>query len=559
MSTVAAYECQHNWFDLPWNDLPWDKIQEKVWKLQTQIYRATREGDMAKARRLQRLLLSSTSPRFLAVRKVTQDNKGKRTAGIDGICSLTPKQRTELVKRLQTEQKTKPVRRVWIPKPDKQELRPLGIPTMEDRARQAFVFLALEPMWEAKFEANSYGFRPGRATWDAMSAIFLAIKQKSKYVLDADISKCFDRIDHTKLLQKLEVGRIIRWTVKGWLKAGVMDNEHLFPTKRGTPQGGVISPLLANIALHGLETTVHSAFPRAQRPCLIRYADDFVVLHSDLDVIQKSKQIIEDWLANIGLELNQEKTRIVHTLEKENNEVGFDFLGFTVRQFPVGKTHSGKNSQGKLLGFKTIITPSKRAIKRHLRSIGRILYAYRATSQEELIKRLNPIICGWASYYQTVVSKRTYTKLDAVLFQMLWAWAKRRHPNKGRGWIAHKYWLHSKEWRFSTKNGIELRKYCSQPIRRHVKVKGDGSPYNREYALYWAHRLQKYSPTVNKQKKRLLRKQNGQCQRCGKILRFGDIIETDHIIRGKGTFNNLQLLHRHCHHQKTAQERKWYQ
>jgi RNA-directed DNA polymerase len=256
--------------------------------------------------------MRSWSAKCLSVRRVTQDNQGKKTAGVDGIKSLTPVQRLKLVKNLKLSRKAKPTRRVWIPKPGTEEKRPLGIPTMSDRATQALVKIALEPEWEAHFEENSYGFRPGRSCQDAIEAIYTVIAQKAKYVLDADITKCFDRINHEALLEKLNTFPTIRRQIREWLKAGVMDGKELFPTSEGTPQGGVISPLLANIALHGMENRIKQAFPKKQiwknrkyagyvsEAALIRYADDLVILHEDLTVIQKCQQIVAEWISGMG-------------------------------------------------------------------------------------------------------------------------------------------------------------------------------------------------------------------------------------------------------------------
>ena len=355
--------------------------------------------------------MKSWSARCLAVRRVTQDNQGKKTAGVDGVKSITPKARLELVRDLKVTSKAQPTRRVWIPKPDKAEKRPLGIPTVSDRARQALAKLALEPEWEARFEPNSYGFRPGRSCHDAVEAIFTSICHQSKYVLDADIAKCFDRINHRALLDKLGTFPTLRRAIKGWLKAGVMEGGELFPTTEGTPQGGVISPLLANIALHGLERGIVSAFPRRSEanhhisglPTVVRYADDFVILHRDLAVIEQAQQLAAEWLVGMGLELKPSKTRISHTLTEHQGNVGFDFLGFNVRQYPVGKTHSGKTGGrrpgSKLLGFKTIIRPSKEAIHRQSQAIQAVVRRHRGAPQGALIDHLNPIIRGWSNYY----------------------------------------------------------------------------------------------------------------------------------------------------------------
>jgi RNA-directed DNA polymerase len=267
-----------------WEQLPWETIERRVFKLQKRIYQASQRGDVKTVHQLQKLLVKSWSAKCLAVRRVTQDNQGKKTAGVDGVKSLNPKQRMILVRELKLIPNAKPVRRVWIPKPGTEGKRGLGIPVMYDRALQALVKLALEPEWEAKFEPNSYGFRPGRSCHDAMKAIWIGINKLDKYVLDADIAKCFDRINHQALLNKLSTTPTLRHVIKAWLKAGVMENETLFPTEEGSPQDGVISPLLANIALHGLEATVRDGFPGKKmiqgkridnwKPLVIRYADD---------------------------------------------------------------------------------------------------------------------------------------------------------------------------------------------------------------------------------------------------------------------------------------------
>ncbi|MEA5520839.1 reverse transcriptase domain-containing protein, partial [Limnoraphis robusta CCNP1315] len=293
---------------IEWKAIPWHKLERKVFKLQKRIYQASQRGNVKLVRGLQKILMKSWSARALSVRRVSQDNQGKKTAGVDGQKNLTPKQRLALTGELKLGTKVSPTRRVWIPKPGTEEKRPLGIPTMKDRALQVLVKMALEPEWEARFEPNSYGFRTGRSCHDAIEAIYTSIHCKSKYVLDADIAKCFDRIDHKALLNKLNTFPTIRRQIRAWLKAGVMDNMQYLETSEGTPQGGVISPLLANISLHGMEERVKefadtlptkSGFgKRDNRKALnfIRYADDFVILHEDITVVQRCKEIISEWL-----------------------------------------------------------------------------------------------------------------------------------------------------------------------------------------------------------------------------------------------------------------------
>ena len=351
-----------------WETLPWRTIQRNVFKVQKRIYQASQRDDVKTVRKFQRLLMSSRSAKLLAVRKVTQDNRGKGTAGVDGVKALTPPQRLKLAHSLRIGHKARAVRRVWIPKPETDEQRPLGIPTIHDRALQTLVKLALEPEWEARFEANSYGFRPGRSCHDAIEAIFNATAHLEKYVLDADVAKCFDRINHDALLDKLNTGPRLRRQIKAWLKAGVLDKGELFPTDRGTMQGGTISPLLANVALHGMEELLVQRFPTKLHkgfyaPQVIRYADDLVVLHKDRAIIQQCQEVLAEWLQHMGLELKPSKTRITHTRNAPVGEPGFSFLGFNIRQYVVGKTQSGKDTRRQRVGFKLFIKPSKSSIK----------------------------------------------------------------------------------------------------------------------------------------------------------------------------------------------------
>ena len=569
-----------------WSQIDWKEIETRVFKLQKRIYRASLSGDVAKVHKLQRLLLRSWCAKLLAVRRISQDNQGKNTAGVDGVKSLSPKQRLSLAESLTLTGKGESLRRVWIPKPGRKEKRGLGIPVMEDRARQALLKLALEPEWEAKFEPNSYGFRPGRSCHDACGAIYLAINKKPKWVLDADISKCFDRINHDVLLQKLNTTPTMARQIRAWLKSGVLDRGDWFPTNEGTPQGGVISPLLANIALHGLEEYLKQwaetwkGKKRDNRYSIsvIRYADDFVVLHKDKSIVQQAKTLIEKWLHGLGLELSESKTRICHTLHNSEKErAGFDFLGWDIRQYEVGKNHSGKNN-GKLLGFKTIIKPSDKSIKTHYEKIVKVLDSMKGKSQEVIIDRLNPIIRGWCNYHKTVCSKETFAHIDSLVYNKLRRWIKHRHPNKTLKWCEERYFHLTKEkklngdkredkWVFSTPSDVpnspvagthELWKHAWTPIERHIKIEGTRSPYDGDWR-YWSKRRGEY-PGTPKRVATLMKRQKGKCTRCGLYFKDGDVEEVDHIIPkaegGKDDYKNLQLLHRHCHHQKTAEDRQ---
>jgi RNA-directed DNA polymerase len=536
-----------------WNTLTWRKLERQVFKLQKRIYQASARGEVKIVRKLQRLLCHSWAAKCLAVRRVTQDNQGKKTAGIDGVKSISPRQRLEMVERLKLSDQASATRRVWIAKTNSMEQRPLGIPTLADRALQALVKQALEPEWEAKFEPNSYGFRPGRSCHDAVEAIFGQIKHQAKYVLDADIAKCFDQINHKALLDKLNTFPTLRRQIRAWLKAGVMDGNQLFPTLTGTPQGGVISPLLANIALHGMETAIKQVEATAG---LIRYADDFVILHKDLDVVQQCQQVIATGLATMGLELKPSKTHLTHTLTGYNGKVGFDFLGFTIRQFPAGKYRTGRNSRSQPLGFKTVIRPAKQSIARHIQRVNEVIRAHRGSPQAALIAHLQPIILGWSRYFATVISRRVFDYLDHSICHALIRWGRYRHPHQSKRWMIRKYWhtLGNNHWRFGNLHlGLRLPLYVETKLKRHIKVKGTRSPYDGDW-VYWSNRRGKY-PLLSPKVTTLLKRQQGRCCHCGLYFKDGDLMEVDHALPktlgGSNQWSNLQLLHRHCHDTKT--------
>jgi RNA-directed DNA polymerase len=564
-----------------WKQINWAKTERYVFKLQKRIYAASRRGDVKRCRKLQKTLMRSWSNQVLAVRRVTVENQGKKTAGVDGVKSLSPETRLELVRELKLTGKSRPTRRVWIAKPGKEEKRPLGIPTIYDRALQAVVKAALEPEWEAVFEPNSYGFRPGRSCHDAIRQIKLCIQTKEKYALDADISKCFDRINHEVLLHKLNTKGKVRRQIKSWLKSGVIDQGAFTATSEGTPQGGIISPLLANIALHGLEERIKQQFPKISRsmretwyhkkgtdfnsPNVIRYADDFVILHEDKAVVQRCREITSEWLAGIGLELKSEKTRLTHTFNPEFSEdgsAGFDFLGHHIQQYPAGKYRSSKGNCGAILGFNTLITPSEKASKAHTEEVGRIITKHRSSPQSALIDELNPVIRGWSFFYSKSDAKTVgeLAKQDNLIYLKLRRWAKRRCGNAKD---AHnKYWtsMQGDNWVFATRKGNAnpLRLLSHNEVKcsstDYVKVKGDKSPYDGDL-VYWSSRLGIH-PQMPNRKAKLLKQQKGKCSWCGLSFHDWDVIEEDHIIPraigGKDEYKNLQLLHRHCHDEKTA-------
>jgi RNA-directed DNA polymerase len=380
-----------------WKAINWGKIQRYVFKLQKRIFQAAKSGQEAKVRRWQRLLVKSYYARLLAVRKVTQDNQGKKTAGIDGVIAISPEQRLKLTEEIKGTLKAKPLRRVWIPKPGRDEKRPLGIPTIKDRARQALIKSALEPEWESKMEGTSYGFRPGRSAHDAISRIYLSINKSSYFILDADIAKCFDRINHDFLLSKIPCPSSLKRDIKQWLKAGVLDNGVFEETETGTPQGGVISPLLAHIALDGMARWIETLFPRMggrNQAVLIRYADDFVVISPSLEIIEQCKTAISEWLKPIGLELKPEKTRVCHTLNPieyngKTEKPGFDFLGFNIRQYPTGKHKAGKICKGISKTFLTHIKPSQKAVKAHTEAIKGVIKKHKTAPQSARVSSSN--------------------------------------------------------------------------------------------------------------------------------------------------------------------------
>lgn len=503
-----------------WAGIQWATVEAYVFKLQKSIYLASKSGDIKKVRKLQNTAMNSYYCKLLATGIVTQDNKGKKTPGVDGVKGLKPfrRSRANFAIKLKIFTKSKLLRRVWVEKPGKTEKRPLGIPPLSDRGLQALFKIALEPEWEAKFEPNSYGFRPGRNTHDALKQIYLSISKKPKYVLNADIRKCFDRIDQNKLLQKLNFkgGRFPK-QIRSWVKSGVVDNFVFQETLAGTPQGGVISPLLSNIALHGMEnmlkglmTSIPLRTPlgtsmglrdKQRSLSVVRYADDFVVMHYDKEVIYKCKEAISAFLADIGLELSAEKTRITHTLTvtpeegrefglRAGTKAGFNFLGFTIRQFK--SKYNGRKFQ-----LQTIITPSKEKCLTHLKKLSLIIAGAKTISQEELIKRkLNPIISGWARYFGKSDAGTTgiMSKLDYLLYLKIRRWSKRRTQSAAAG--ARKYWrrVGGRKWTFSSSSGVILR-YHSEfvaSIKDYVKVIGEKSPFDGD-DVYWALRMSKHA------------------------------------------------------------------
>jgi len=530
-----------------WEDINWRDVEKNVSRLQERIYRATERQEWKKVRSLQKLLVRAMSNKLLAIRQVTQENKGKNTPGVDGKVYDSPEARMALSQEDLSfaGYKPQPVRRIYIPKSNGKQ-RPLGIPTMKDRIMQAIVKSAMEPEWEARFEANSYGFRPGRSCMDAIEQIHTTLSQKgsSPWILDADISGCFDNIAHEPLLARIPVFDTV---VRRWLKAGVIELGHYNKTGKGTPQGGVISPLLANIALDGMErlfgceTSNGQPIPPRQRSgqnkgiSLIRYADDFVVSAPTREVLlDYVLPRLKQFMAERGLRLNETKTRIVHRAE------GFNFLGFTIRRY--------KNV--------LLATPQKEKVQHHLGEIKTLLDANKQAETEQIVKMLNPIIRGWANYYRHCSAKATFGFVAHRIWEMTWQWAKRRHPNKSRKWVRKRYFksVANRNWVFGTATSTLLNPVHT-PITRHIKVRGRSSPYNPELRDYWGKRTKRFvgRQTFSWLRLQVLQVQEYRCGQCGMLFKPNQDIVMHHIIRraagGSDRAENRIALHSYCHHQ----------
>ncbi len=470
------------------DSFPWRSLEQQVVRMQKRITQAARRGDLEVVYALQQRLIESEPARLLAVRRVTEENQGKDTAGIDGIKSLNPQERLAMAAAIHLQnwksQPALPVRRVWIPKQDSGEQRPISILPMLDRCKQALVKLALEPEWEARFEAHSYGFRPGRSPHDAIAAIVVALERRPMFVYYADIASAFDHVDQAVLLSKLHTFPALQQMIHTWLKAGVMDGTSYAPSTTGIAQGGILSPLLMNVALHGMEAVVCSSEVSGQDPAsdkepplLVCYADNFVIAHPDLSVLQRVIRRVRHWLASIGLHLNATKSGTGHTFNPYRGQVGFDFLGFHLRQEEWTKSPAEKPSStemrpfftslpgrlassGVALPVKTIITPSQEAVKRHLAALDQRLQAAQAASQAQVIAELNPLIVGWVAYYNGMIEASLMSRYDDLLEQRLITWASKRHPGQSRDWLLDRYWQRTGKQRvFATPDGVQLRRY----------------------------------------------------------------------------------------------------
>lgn len=504
---------------IAWKEINWPLVDSRLLRYQTRIFKASRENNIPKVRCLQKRLLKSLDAKLVAVRQVTTLNKGKRTPGVDKEVFVTDLQKGKLVKKLRLDGKVLPIRRVYLDKPNKLEKRPLGISTVEDRAKQALCKLALEPEWEARFEANSYGFRPGRCCHDAIEAIFLSLwnysgdKGYHKYVLDVNIAKCFDQIDHNYLVKKLRTLPEVEKQIKAWLKAGILEKfldvrkkTNILENIMGTPQVGIISPLLANIALHGIEnhmkewictkpsfakTNRYNKNAKRKSLVLIRYADDFVLIHKEKAIVREAKEEIAKWLWDgPRLKLSEEKTSICNTSN------GFDFLGFSIITITRGNIPRIK------------IYPSKKSQELLLLKVRNIIQNNRSASAYNLINLLRPIIIGWANYFKYSECSKNYQKLTHLILQKLRAWVFRRDTRNGRKVVKRRYFPSGKSYTFGGtrhhdnwilngkqlgKNGIMKNNWLPLMVwvksEKWIKIKGIKSPFDGDN-LYWGKRTQ---------------------------------------------------------------------
>jgi len=534
-----------------WHTIDWYAVHRTVRRLQARMVKAVQAGRWGKVRALQHLLTHSFSGKALAVKRVTS-NDGNKTPGVDRIIWDTPEKKADATHELrQRGYRPRPLRRIYIPKNDgTARQRPLSIPTMHDRAMQALYLLALDPIAETLGDPNSYGFRTERSTADAMEQCFnaLARKHSPQWILEGDIRACFDGISHAWLMAHIPMDHTMLWK---WLKAGFVDKQVLYPTEAGVPQGGIASPVIANLALDGLERLLRAHYPpntrRAQQAKvnLVRYADDFIITGSSSERLeQEVKPLVEQFLRQRGLELSPEKTRMTHI------EDGFDFLGQQVRKYA-----------GKLL-----IKPARKNVKAFLGKVRHIVKANKQATTGNLIAQLNPVIRGWANYHRHVVSKTTFFHVDTAIFKVLWSWATRRHPKKPGRWIATKYFRtrNGRNWTFvGTRVGkggqpheLTLCRAGDVPIKRHVKIKGTANPYDPQWEVYFEERLRVKMTHDLKGRRQLLylwKQQDGLCPVCHQKITKLTGWHNHHIVwrtyGGSERAANRVLLHPNCHRQ----------
>ncbi|MCD8543123.1 MAG: group II intron reverse transcriptase/maturase [Gammaproteobacteria bacterium] len=478
---LTAFSGAPHYLAEEWKLIEWETLQLQVHRLQMRIAKAYREGRHNKVKALQWLLTHSFAAKLLAVKRVTS-NQGAKTPGVDNVLWRTPQQKMQAALSLKRRgYQPQPLKRIYIPKKQKEKLRPLSIPPMQCRAQQALHLLALEPIAETIADKNAYGFRPYRSTTDATEQCFLALAHRgsAQYILEGDIKSCFDTISHQWLRQHVPMDKVM---LNKWLNAGYIEKENWHPTEFGVPQGGIISPTLLVITLSGLEATVKSVVSqqRIDKIYMCSYADDFIITGATKEVLEnKVMPVLEKFLLERGLVLSKEKTKITHIDE------GFDFLGVNFRKY-----------SGKL-----IRKPAKDNVHKFLENIRETIKSNATAKAENLIHQLNPKIRGWANYHRHICAKQTFNKVRDHLFHALWRWAKRRHTRKSRKWIAAKYFRtkQCQHWVFYDKvkdeKGktifLDLIEISRTPIRRHIKFKAEANPYDPAYQDYIAERLER--------------------------------------------------------------------
>ena len=541
-----------------WHSIDWASAIAFVRKLRQEIFRATKEGDLGKVRTLQRIMLRSYENRVMAVRQVTQTNRGKNTPGVDKVVLKTPEARGKLVDRLAHYELWKPLpaRRVYIPKANGSQ-RPLGIPAITDRAVQAMVKNALEPFWEARFEDSSYGFRPGRSCHDALSRAYMHARASGtrRWVLDADIKGAFDNIGHDKLMEV--IGNFpARELIRQWLKAGYLDDGVYHDTDSGTPQGGVISPLLANIAFHGMEESLGVRYHNWDQSLhkksvgLVRYADDFLVFCHTHEEAEEAKRKLAAWFRERGLCFSDEKTRIVHL------EEGFDFLSFNVRLYKVLKSKTG---------YRLLMRPAKKAVIKYARELKKTFRESRGNTADLLCVAVNRKMRGWVQYFRHGVASRVFQKLDAYLFELQWRWARWEHSKRGKQWRRKRYWGRVKadradNWTFHGQKS-HMRKHSWTPIKRHVMVRRFASVDDPDLEGYWAGRkAQEAINSLTDFQRAVAERQKWVCPVCSDWIMNGEEWHEHRVIPGREggryTCDNVRLVHLFCHQVEHRGKRK---
>lgn len=538
-----------------WDSINWLNISQYVEKLQQRIYHAERLGKIRKVRDLQRLLVKSQAALLLSIRRVTQINKGKRTAGVDGYKALTSYERIELYNKMKdmniNSHRPKPAYRTYIEKKNG-KLRPLGIPTMKDRIYQNIARLALEPQWETKFEPTSYGFRPKRNCHDAIERIHNTVGRKKVWIFEGDFKGCFDNLNHDHILEKINGFPVLN-VVEKWLKAGFVDNDVFHETEVGSPQGGIISPLLANIALHGLEDLLNIKYQEVKRQgktsyenrtkfAVAKYADDFVIMCESEEDANDLYNKLKPYLETRGLELAMDKTKITHIDE------GFDFLGFNIRKY---KTHNGN---------KVLTKPSKDSIRNAKKKITDKVRQLYGKNVEDLVSTLNPITIGTANYWSPSVAKEVFSEMDSHIWKIQYKFLRRLHPKKSWCWIKQKYFKPDKTGQ-SKSNWIltdpitdnQLKKMSWTPIIRHVQIKYDYSPFNKYLKEYFQNRdIKEFDRNNVAYRQKLAKKQKYKCPLCSKSIADGfEGLEIHHRIPrvkgGSNEYKNIELIHISCH------------